>query len=409
MTNKLQYENLKAKMLNDNSICPENREWIKQVLEYQEHKGKRSNSLPALDDSCYKTLLSYSQKLTNVNRWFENKPLKDITEEDFKKVYDDMEEGRIKKRNGDIYQDRTAYYKKIFKSKPFEIIGKKEMAKKIIEYNVTKDKNVRFIPNFKEALRDIVQSAILPSHKVFIQLAGDYGENIFSILQLEKKDFERTIDKETKEPSYLLNLHKAILKRSRTPRREYNLFPETLNLLDKYLEDLKSEDKLFNFGLRQAEIMFDRAVTKSGIKLQNGERPTLKDTRSSMACYLLNSGWGTDDIKSRLGHKPSSNVLDCYTTYLALNKNKIRRKIYEGNIEELKAELETYKEKSIRESKKVEELQKSVKSLSLLSKFFVEQRLKDKKHFNENELREFVRVSNDITDRKWEVVKIPKK
>ncbi|MFH1311543.1 MAG: hypothetical protein ABIH65_04015 [Nanoarchaeota archaeon] len=359
-----QYENIKAKMLNDNSVCFENKKWFKQVLEYQENKGKRKNGIPKLDNACYKTLFSYCGKMKRINEWFNNKPLKDITEKEFKRVYDDLEEGKIKTKNGKIFEDRTSYYSKIFKSKPFEMIGKDIMAKKIIEYNVRKDKNVRFIPNFKESLRDLVQNAINPSHKLLIQIQGDWGENIFTALQLEKKDFERVIDNETKEPYYLLNLHKGILKRTRTPRREYNIFTETLNMLDKYLENLKSNDKLFNFELRQAEIMFKRAVEKSKIKLQNGETPTLKDLRSSMACYLLNEGWTTDDIKGRLGHKPSSDVLDVYVSYLALNKNKVKKKIYEGNLEELKQELERYKlqsKKDREESEKIREENKIIK------------------------------------------------
>ena len=356
MTLKLQYDNAKLKILNDNLICPENRKWIKQVLEYQEIKGKRSNGLPALDDSCYKTLLGYILKCKNVNKWFDNKPLKNITEKKFLQVYEDLEEARITKRDGGIFKDRESYYNKIFKGKPFEMIGKNEMAKKVIQYNVTKDSQVRFIPNFKDALKDLVQNAISPSHKLLIQLQGDFGENIFSILQLEKKDFERIIDKETKEPYYLINLHKEILKRRRTPRREYNIFPETLNLLDKYLENLKSGDRLFNFGLRQAEIMFNRAVEKSGVKLQNGEKPTLKDLRSSMACHLLNENWTTDDIKGRLGHKPSSKVLDVYVSYLALNKDKIKKKHYEGNISKLQEELEKAKELTKLQNNKIEKL-----------------------------------------------------
>ena len=69
--------------------------------------------------------------------------------------------------------------------------------------------------------------------------------------------------------------------------------------------------------------MFSRAVEKTKLKLQNGEKPTLKDIRSSLACHLLNTGWNTDEIRWRLVHKTSSKVLDVYVSYLALNKNKI--------------------------------------------------------------------------------------
>ena len=41
-----------------------------------------------------------------------------------------------------------------------------------------------------------------------------------------------------------------------------------------------------------------------------------------MACNLLEKVWTTDEIKSRMGHKPSSTVLDVYVNYKALNKKK---------------------------------------------------------------------------------------
>ncbi len=364
---KEQYENAKKDLLNDSSICIENKDWMKKVLSYQETKGKRSNGIPTLDESCYKTLLSYLQKLKNINKWFGNKPLKNITEADFRKVYEDLEEGRITTKSGEIYKDRISYYKKVFKSKPFEIIGKDKLAREVIEYNVIKEIDVRFIPDFRNALKEIVQNAILPEHKLFIQLYGDYAENLFSILQFEKKDFEEIMDKETNEPSFILNLHKGIIKRSRTPRREYNIFPETYLMLKKYLEDLKPTDKLFNFGLRQAEKMFSRAVEKAGIKLQDGKKPTLKDLRSSLACSLLNEEWTTDEIKARLGHKPSSKVLDVYVTYSALNKSKIKKRIYQGTLEDVKEEFERYKERSKKDltlsKEKFEETQKEMANM----------------------------------------------
>lgn len=365
MNLKEEYENRKAKLLNDTTICLENKKWIKQVLEYQETKGKRINGFAVLDESCYKTLKNYAFMLQNTLKWFgKSKPLKkSITEAKLTQVYGDLEEGRICKANGEIYKCKQDYYYKIFKGKPFEMIGKDKMAKKIIQYNVKKDKVVRFVSDFKNALKELVQVAISSQHKILIQLLGDYGENVFSILELRKRDFERIIDKETGEAYYLLNLHKAILKRSRTPRREYNIFPETRIMLDKYLEKLKADDKLFNFELRQAEIMFARAVEKSGIKLQNGQKPTLKDLRSSMACYLLNQNWTTDEIRGRMGHKPSSKILDVYVSYLALNKDKIRKKVEQGNIQELKEELEKYKEKSKRDTEKIEALDNEIENI----------------------------------------------
>ena len=58
-----------------------------------------------------------------------------------------------------------------------------------------------------------------------------------------------------------------------------------------------------------------------------------------MACNLLEKVWTTDEIKSRMGHKPSSTVLDVYVNYKALNKKKTKRKLYDSNLQKIKEEL----------------------------------------------------------------------
>lgn len=363
MNHKKYYLTAKQKLLNDPLICKENKQLFKKFLEYQEKKGKRSNGLAVLDDGCYKTLNGYIQKFKNVNLWFKNKPLKDITKKDIERVYEDLEENRILKKNGKPLEDKSSYYQKIFKSVLFEMINKDKMAKEVIRYNTKKDKDVRFIPDFKDSLKKLVASAIQPEHKLLIQLLGDFGENVGAVLELEKKDFIRQTEEETKEPEYLLVFKKEILKRSRTPRTEPNIFSETVEMLDEHLKNLKPNDRLFNFGIRQAEKILSRAFDKTKIKIQNGEKPKLKDLRSSLACYLLDEHWTTDEIKSRLGHKPSSNVLDVYVTYKALNKKKPKKKIYEGNIRELKEKLETMEIKNKKKDLEITEQNNEIKRL----------------------------------------------
>jgi len=359
MNFKQRYNNLKAKTLNDNSICNENQNWIKQVLEFFEKKGKRRNGIPVLDDGCYKTLCGYITRLKNVNKWFNNQPLKEMPNKVFikemTKVYEDLEEGRIKNIKGEIYKDRGGYYSKIFKGEPFRVIGKEEMVKKIIKYNSINETEVRFFDNFKEEIKKISNNVILENHKAFIWVLADFMENVGAILQTEKRDYRRQED-ENGEPEYLLTLRKDILKRTRTPRTEISIFPETTEFLDIVLEKLKPNDKVFNFGIRQAEKLFDRAVKITKTKLISGEKPTLKDIRSSGACYLLNEGWTTDEIKSRLGHKPSSSILDKYVSYKALGKRKPKQKIYQGNLKKLQDELETLKQREKVKDKRMKEL-----------------------------------------------------
>ena len=67
---KGQYQRGKNKLLGETGICDENKALFNEFFEYEEYKLKRRNSLPELDDGCYKTLLTYVQRFRNMNIWF---------------------------------------------------------------------------------------------------------------------------------------------------------------------------------------------------------------------------------------------------------------------------------------------------------------------------------------------------
>ena len=388
MNLKPRYENLKTKTLNDKSICKENRDWIKEVLRYQEKKGKRRNGLPVLDNACYKTLLLYIYYLKNTIKWF-NKPVTEITKEDIERVYEGLEEGKISKSNGQIFKDKCSYYSKVFKSIPFEIIGKDKMAKEVIKYSVKNEQEVRFFENYGEVINKIVNTAKLQEHKTLIQVLADFMENVGAILQTEARDYRKHIDKETGEPEYHLVLRKEILKRSRTARTEINIFPKTIEFLDIALEGLKPNDKVFNFGLRQAEKMFDSIVKKTGIKLINAEKPTLKDIRSSGACFLIDEDWTSDEIRSRLGQKPSSPVLNKYLNYKAIGKRKPIKKIYQSNLKKLQDEIEQLRQAQKLKDKRFDNMKKD---------FNIIKKVLRKKYKKEMEQEGFVFVEKEADE-----------
>ena len=98
----------KEEFLHDEEICKENRMLFKKFFEYEEYKLKRKNGLAELDEPSFKTLNCYIIKFGNVNKWFKNKPLKELTKADIKRVYDNLEEGVIKNRFGLPYKDRKS-------------------------------------------------------------------------------------------------------------------------------------------------------------------------------------------------------------------------------------------------------------------------------------------------------------
>ncbi len=359
-THEARYRTRLKYIKNDNSICKFNRDFFAEFLEKQEYKLKRSNGLRSLDESCYKTLYYYLTKFVTVNDWFNNKPWKDITEKDFKKFYDDFEDGKILNKNGVPYKDRKSFYSKIFRSTPFEMLGKAQMVRNVMEFHKNKSPDeVRFID--EEEFRKIVNVIGNNNHKALCWLAFDIGENINALLQLRKGDFLRQIEPDTNIAEYRVNLRKETLKRTRRARSEITNFKETVEFLDIVLKDLKDDDLLFKFEYRNAKKLFSRAVNLINSKCQpNGQKVTWKDLRSSMACDLLKKGWTCDEVNARLGHKPSSTEIDKYVNFLALDRHKPKKKIYDNNLSKIQLELEKSKEREKLYSLRVENMQKEM-------------------------------------------------
>jgi len=351
---KEQYEKGKLNLKNDTSICKENRKFFEEFLNQEEYYLKRKRDLIELNERVCKTLLHYIQFFKNVNVWFRNKPLKKITEEDIKIVYDGLEEGRIKNRKGLRFVDRNSYYNKVFKGKPFKMIGKDVLAKKIIIVVRKENKEVRFIT--EEDFEKILLFINNPEHKLILRLCWDIGENCTSLIILIKRNLERLLDEDSKDPYYNIRLSSEILKTSRTERTEPTIFDETCKLLDIILKDKKPDDKVFNFSKESLVKVFNRAVKKSKVLTKpDNKKPTIKDLRSSMCCNLINKGWSSDEIKSRLGHKPSSTIIDKYLNYFAMNKVKTRKKVKIFEVEKLKEQQDETDKlvKKLREENKI--------------------------------------------------------
>lgn len=354
MITKERYQRILKELLNDESICKENRELFKSFFEYEEYKLKRTNELRELDKGTLMTLYGYVHKFRNMNKWFKNKPLKDINKEDIKRVYDGLEEGNILNSLGKPFKDRKTYYNRIFKSKLFQMIGKADLSREVMEfYKPNGNGDVRFIK--EETVRKLISVMVNPRHKCLSWLAFDIGENVNSLLRLKKSDCLRQIHDLTKASEYRINFDSKILKRSRTARSEITNYQETVEFLDIIMRELKDEDLIFPFKYSMAKKILTRAVRITGAKcIPKGQPVTWKDLRSSMACDLLAKGWNTDEVNARLGHRPSSREIDRYVTFLAIDKQQPKKKILDHNLAKLQAELEESREREKLQARRIE-------------------------------------------------------
>lgn len=345
MEHQHRFEMAKKRLLEDPAICVKNRTLFAKFFEYQEYKLKRINNLAALDESTYKTLSYYVYRLRTVNGWFDNKAWEDLTQSDIKRVYDAVEDGAIQTKSGRPYRGTEAFFRRIMRGKPFALAGKRELAISVMEfYSPKNSSDVRFIP--EAAFRQLMDVVSYPPHKAMFWLAWDIGENGYSMLQLKRRDFTRQLNPETKEPEYVVNLRREILKRSRTPRALATNYPDTVRFLDLALAVLKDDENVFSFGARMAAKALDRAVRITGVHCTPGsQKVTLKDLRSSMACDLLNKGWTTDEVNYRLGHRPSSREIDKYVTWLALDQRRPKRRVFDSHLALIQSELEDSKQR----------------------------------------------------------------
>lgn len=346
------FKKAKQYLLLDEKIPKENKKWIEDFFDYQETKLKRINHVPKLDEASYRTLYHYISYFKNVNKWFEYKPVNKWTEKDLKRVYNDLEDGKILNYQGKPFKDRATYYDKMFKSKPFRMIGLETAAKNIIEYNTYKKEEVSFIT--EEDFNAIISWIPRKDMRLLFWLLWDYGENINATLKLQKNDF--TEQKTEGEPEFHVWWRKNILKRSRRERGEVNNYEETYNLLEDYLKDLKPTDKLFNFHANRARVMLFRALAKCGVTTSpKKERPSLKDFRSGMACDLLKKGWTREEVNKRLGHTPSSKEIDKYINFLAIESKNTKKKVSQFKISELEEQFDSYKRNSKKELQRKDE------------------------------------------------------
>ncbi|MFH1585934.1 MAG: hypothetical protein ABIB79_04155 [archaeon] len=405
------YVRRKEKLLKDKSINPKNKEVIKKFFEWEEYRLKRKEGLSEVDERSYKTLYYYTSRVQNINKWFKGKIWEDLTKEEIKKVIDNLEDGKIVTQYGKRYSDRSLYYQ-MFAGKFFALVGKNHIVKDMLEeFSITGRRDTNHVRFIEEAdFRKIVEHIKDPIQRGLAQISWDYGENISSLLALESSDLKKQFNSDTGEQEYMIVFSKEKLKRSRTPRSELNNYPETVKYLDIILENLKPTDKnvtnkfinknlgsihnpnkLFKFGWKVAETFFRRAVERSGVRcMPGGERVTWKDLRSSMACDLLKKGWTCDEVNSRLGHKPSSRIIDRYVSYLALDRTRAKKKVYEGSLKKLEIDLEKQKEYNKLQALRMENMQRDNEQLRAEFKLFLSKTTNRAKEISEglNKLEE---------------------
>ena len=199
---KGRYERAKGRLLGDPSLCPENRKLFDEFFADEEYKLKRINGLETLDDPAYKTLLTYILRLRLLNRWFANKPWTDLERTDIQRVFDALEDGGIKSKKGQSATVTDASIRLCVAAIRNGWEGEAgERSAALLPWS--RELKFAMSPSRPFAL---VEVAIRIDQKLLIWLAFDVGENVGTLVRLQKRDFARKENPDTREIEYIVNL-----------------------------------------------------------------------------------------------------------------------------------------------------------------------------------------------------------
>jgi len=331
------FEKLKKKyVLENENILPANKKLINGWLIKKEDELKSRKGRERADELRWsKTINKYVLLLRNIGEWFD-KPFNKLTEKELKGFYERFEKGEIKCKTGKPFarSTRKDYYNKVFKSGFGEFCGIQEKCQKIMILENSEDEEVKFFEY--EDLNAMINSYNNVVAKTLLCLSFDLCLRVGETLNLLKSDFERRYNRNTKQNYYYVRIRKECTK-SKKERRISTLLPETTKLLDRYLKTIKnSKDLLFTFSYGNALKIVQRAAQRANVVTKPDGKPVAPhDYRKSGATHWLKKGMTIDKVKARLGHKPSSRVIDRYVSYLGLDQEEIVTEIQQGDIKDL--------------------------------------------------------------------------
>lgn len=357
------YKQAKLNIAKDKSILKVNRDLILLWLDIKEKELKNRKGREYGDEIRWsKTMNKYCYLLRRVVYWVK-KPLKELTPADIERLYNDLEDGKITTKSGRPYTKygRKDFYNKVFKSDFFKSLGLKEKAQDIIKLESISDEEVKFFG--KEKLDKMITYTHSLKYRFIYFLLFDTGMRIGTVLNLHKNDFEKRYNNETKQDYYMVHIRKEYTK-SKKARSISLWLEETNQLTPMFLDTVKDNDFIFNMGYASVRKHLSNMCKKLNIKTRPDKKPvSIHDFRKSCATYWLSKNVSIDAVRARLGHKPSSNAIDRYVSYLGLNEKQTVQQIQQGTYKEMTEKYKETKEQLIVMQENYKALQEQLNEL----------------------------------------------
>lgn len=397
-----QYERIKELIREDEKISPHNQDLLLSWLEEKENTLKRRKGRELQDELRWSKTLSKVGRLAKmVAEWVGTRPLDELTPAELTKIYDDLEEGNITKSDGKPYSraTRTDFYNRLFKSDFGKFMGWRDEAREIMVLEKREDAPVKYFT--KDTLKKLVAGTHSLKYKTLYWLLFDTGLRVGEALNLRKGDVQEM--KDEKNPYRLII--RASTTKSKRDRYVKLWSNESNEILGAWLSaNSEFDEETLLFPMNYAAVKKHLSVSSEQLKLYtepDRKRLAPHDFRRSCATYWLTQGVSIDLIKARLGHKPSSAVIDRYVSYLGLDENpekfKDTRKENDGSYKELLASNKEMAERMLvmqEERKRMEEVVK--RASEAMRKYDVEAARAEK----EEEKLERLRKEDEETEKR---------
>lgn len=320
------------------SLSEENKSLIHRYLDDME-LGKNVDGIKGYRS--YVRLLNLRHRISMISGLFQerfSKNLNQITEDDIVRLFKDMREGIIKKKDGGIYKS-TADYVKVFKA--FWHWYQKAMKKegKIVE-DITNDldtsrEKAKFNYVSIENLKVLCDNAKY-DYKVLMQFLFDTGIRApTELMNVKVKDIE-----------FLGNVTTLTIRdeTSKTFGRKIKLML-CADVLKKYIDskNLKGDDFVFQISPPTV----NQYLRRLGTDLLNMKNLTLYDFRHSSACYWVSKYKSESTLKYKFGWK-KSDMIYYYTEHRGLSDNITQDDLIDAETKTLlQKELEQQKQQNL--------------------------------------------------------------
>lgn len=334
---------------------------MKFVKEFIDWKEKRLLAKKGRDENArlriYKTLNKYINLLSNVATWFD-KPLNQLTKKDMQDFYDDFEEGKILSHKGKPFAAKTRrdYYNKVFKSDFFKHLGLIDIAREVFILEKDEDEEVRYFEY--EDLIKMIEKTEDYRKKGLLFFLFDTGMRIGEVLNLKVGDVEFVIENEDRElkGEEFFRVHmKAEYSKSKKARTVTNWLDETVGYMKYIVRNRDRNEFLFDWSVSNVRKIIRKLSKLAKVKTTPASLPiNIHDFRRSCASYFVRQRRTIDAIKARLGHKPSSNVIDKYVSYHGLDQKEDRIELKKARINK---KIESIESENDELREKIEDLQ----------------------------------------------------